>query len=183
MDVLSNVDVTVTFLRHPDSRIFHIHIQPGAPPPHLLPPINSQKSAKSAGSISQAIRCCHASQISTRLGSPYGPCSHTFPRIPIQPSSSKNLDIGFDGTSVSGPANQAPAGLHEFPAPTAGAVSHVRAGHQIRRDQRPAYPDPRIQPAYSNSTVQPLGGMGMASTTTPRRRRRQGEQHLRYSPA
>ena len=48
----------------------------------------------------------------------------------IQPPSSTNPDIGFSKTSVSGPANQAPAGLHKFPASTAGAVPHVQTGHQ-----------------------------------------------------
>ena len=49
---------------------------------------------------------------------------------PMQPPSSKNPDIGFGETSVSGPANQAPAGLHKFPASTAGAVPHAQAGHR-----------------------------------------------------
>ena len=38
---------------------------------------------------------------------------------PMQPPSSKNPDIGFGETSVSGPANQAPVGLRKFPASTA----------------------------------------------------------------
>ena len=123
------------------------------------------------------------------------PFSHTFPRLPQSPyacadphrfsrfpirfrgspirsPSSKNPDIGFGKTSVSGPANQAPAGLHEFPAPTAGAVPHVRAGHQIRRDQRPVHSNLRIQPTHSNSNVQRLGGMDDAAASL--RRRRQG---------
>ena len=46
--MFSNVDVTEMFLRHPDSRIFHIHIQPGGPHTRLPPSINSQKTTKSA---------------------------------------------------------------------------------------------------------------------------------------
>ena len=85
----------------------------------------------------------HASQILTASDSHTGHVPIRFRGSPIQPPSSKNPDIGFDKTSVSGPANQAPAGLHEFPAPTAGAVPHVQAGHHTRRDQRPVYSNAR----------------------------------------
>ena len=44
----NNVDVTAMLLRHPDSRIFHIHIQPGGSHTRLPPSMNSQKTAKSA---------------------------------------------------------------------------------------------------------------------------------------
>ena len=79
------------------------------------------------------------------------PFSHTFPRLPHTVTKLQKPSSNFNETSVSGPANQAPAGLHEFPAPTAGAVPHVRAGHQIRRDQRPACSNLRARPTYSNS--------------------------------
>ena len=70
--MFSNVDVTAMFLRHPDSRIFHIHIQSGASPYTPATPINSQKSTKSAVShpaSPYAVAMPHRS--------PCGPYSHT----------------------------------------------------------------------------------------------------------
>ena len=94
----------------------------------------------------------------------------------IQPPGSKNPGIGSNETSVSGPANQAFAGLHKFPASTAGAVLHVRAGHrpaetsgrstQTCASNRPHHlpcasgrsTQMRIRPTHSNS-LRRRGGM------------------------
>ena len=46
--LFGGIDVTAMLLRHPDSRIFHIHIQPGGSHTRLPPSMNSQKTAKSA---------------------------------------------------------------------------------------------------------------------------------------
>ena len=86
---------------------------------------------------------------------PYsGAISHTNARSPIEPASSKKPDTNSAETSVSGPANQAPAGLHEFPAPTAGAVPHVQTGH------RPAETSDRLTQTYASdrSTQIPRDG-------------------------
>ena len=101
------------------------------PHTHQPPSGNSQKTAKSA--IPHLAG--HTLQPMPRR-SPCASDPHTghvptrFHGSPIQPPCSQNPDIGFGKTSVSGPANQASAGLHELPASSAGAVPHVRTGHQ-----------------------------------------------------
>ena len=120
----------------PCIRVSSTHTQ--AAPPDLC-----QKRPSPQAPSRRPYTAAHVSQILMRLGSPYGPRSHTFPRFPIQPPSFKNPDIGFGKASVSGPANQAPAGLCEFPASTAGAVPHVRTGH------RPAETSVRFTQTYA----------------------------------
>ena len=87
------------------------------------------------------------------------PFSHTFPRLPHTVTKLQKPSSNFNETSVSGPANPQPRGHgHGMRKPT-------------RRDQRPVHSKLRIQPAYSDSTVQRLGGMddddaGVAATST-----------------
>ena len=75
--MLSNVDVTVTFLRHPDSRIFHIHIQPGAPPPtpatsHKFTKIRKVRRLHLAGhTLLPCLADLHAPRIPIRAMFPY----------------------------------------------------------------------------------------------------------------
>ena len=92
---------------------------------------NSQKTTKSA--------IPHLASHTLQLMPRRSPCAsdpHTghvsicFCGSPIPLPSSKKSDSNFNETSVSGPANQAPAGLHKFPASPAGAVPHVQTKHQ-----------------------------------------------------
>ena len=93
----------------------------------------------------------HASQILTASDSHTGHVPIRFRGSPIQPPSSKNPDIGFDKTSVSGPTNQASAGLHKFPASPTWRGIACPDGASSHRDQRPASTNLRVRPASSNS--------------------------------
>ena len=59
---------------------FPFPIRAGGPHTHQPPSGNSQKTAKPTPRRPHT--AAHASQIPMRLGSPYGPRSHTFPRLP-----------------------------------------------------------------------------------------------------
>ena len=148
--MLSNVDVTATFLRHPDSRIFHIHIQPGG----SLTPATSHKLTKirkvcrlhlTGHTLLPCFADPHVSRIRILAMFPYvsadSPYDLQAPKIPTLVST--------------GPV---------FSASPAGAVPHVQIGHQIRRDQRPVHSNLRIRPTYSNSLRRREGhGYGVAS--------------------
>lgn len=119
---------------------------------------------------------------------------HRFSRLPIcfhdspiQSPSSKNPDIGLAETSVPGPANQAPAGLYEFPAATAGAVPHVQTGHQLAETSvrfTQTYASNRFtQIPCANDGVRSLGvSDDTASATTGRRAARRLRVGLKAGP-
>ena len=135
------------------------------PHTHQPPSGNSQKTAKSA--IPHLAG--HTLQPMPRR-SPCASDPHTgyvptrFHGSPIQPPSSKNPDIGFDETSVSGSANQAPIRSPRTPCADCRRGDACPGGAQTRRDQRPAYADPRTNPTHSNSLRRRGGhGYGVAS--------------------
>ena len=90
------------------------------------------------------------------------PFSHTFPRLPHTVTKLQKPSSNFNETSVSGPANQAPVGLHEFPASTAGAVPHVQTEHQPAETSGRST-QMRVRPTYSNS-LRRRGGHGRQGT-------------------
>ena len=118
------------FLRHPDSRIFHIHIQPSGPHTRLPPSINSQKTAKSA--IPHLAG--HTLQPMPHR-SPYGPYSHTISltrRSPRPARALAGLQSTHGGSSrqLTSYSPRPAAGLRgsthqpnslKFPAPARGA--------------------------------------------------------------
>ena len=135
--------MTAMFLRHPDSRIFHIHIQPGGPHTRLPPSINSQKTAKSAiphlaGHTLQPMP--HRSPCASDLHTDYIPYRHSLTRrSPRLARFLACLHSTHDGSSrqlASCPPRPAtgllisahPTGLRGFPAPTAGRRA---SGHGV----------------------------------------------------
>ena len=88
--------------------------------PKRRPPFVS-KTTKSADPISQAIRCCHASQ-SPRTSDPHtGHVPIRFRGLPIQPPSSKNPTL-ISERPASGAANPQPTLTIKRPEP----ASHLR---------------------------------------------------------
>ena len=162
---------------------FPFPIQAGGSPIHKRGPPCQQSPTPARLSPYAGAVPPHVSTAPTTLYACADP--HRFSRLPIcfhdspiQPPSSKKSDTDFAETSVSGPANQAPAGLHEFPAPTAGAVPHVQAGHHTRRDQRPVYSNARPTNLLKFTAL--TRGAWVWRRFATRRRRRSGG--LRSSP-
>ena len=134
--MFSNVDVTEMFLRHPDSRIFHIHIQPGGPHTRLPPSINSQKTAKSAiphlaGHTLQPMP--HRSPCASDLHTDHIPYCHSLtrcsPRLARFLAGLQSIHGGSSRQLTSYPprparpvhSNAHPANSLKFPAPARGA--------------------------------------------------------------
>ena len=132
------------FLRHPDSRIFHIHIQSGASSYTPATPINSQKSTKAAVShpaSPYAVAMPHRS--------PCGPYSHTVSLTQRSPRPARvlaGLQSIHDGSSrqlTSYPprparpvhSNAHPANLLKFPAPARGAWRRFAMRRRQRRSR------------------------------------------------
>ena len=131
------------------------------PHAHQPPSGNSQKTAKSASPHLASHTLQPMSRRSPCASDPHtGHVSIRFCGSPIRPASSKKSGTNSAETSVSGPANQASAGLHEFPASTAGAVPHARTGRQIRRDQRPVFRGSTLQPRSLKFPAPTTGGHG-----------------------
>ena len=99
---------------------------------------------------------------SPQIPQPHTPCAdpHRFSWLTmhfhgshIQSTSSKNLTLVSTRPAFPAPQTRRRSGLHEFPAPTVGAVPHVRAGHQSRRDQRSVHSNLRVRPVHADSPI------------------------------
>ena len=159
MDVFSNVDVTEMFLRHPDSCIFHIHIQSGGPHTRLPPSINSQKTAKSAiphlaGHTLQPIP--HRSPCASDLHTDHIPYRHSL----TQRSPRLARFLAYLQSTHGGSSRQ----LTSYPPRPAAGL------RKSRNRFRHASSLSRLRTAYSGSTHQPNslkfpalgeGGMGV----------------------
>ena len=125
-------------------------------------PHTGHVSIRFCGSLARTLACIYScvrfGGITHNLYT--GHVSIRFCGSPIRPASSKKSGTNSAETSVSGPANQASAGLHEFPASTAGAVPHARTGRQIRRDQRPVFRGSTLQPRSLKFPAPTTGGHG-----------------------
>ena len=163
------------------------------------PPAIHKKPQSPQAHVSQAIHrnpclaASHAPRIPIQAISSY---NHSLTMRPPRPATGLR---GFPATKGGGSGNalhhlhgHVSTGLASRPFTRAvSGPARKNGASQSRRDQRPVsanpqpvpsrkFPEParpvhsnlRANPVHSNSTVQRLGGMGMASATTLRRRRR-----------
>ena len=149
--MFSNVDVTEMFLRHPDSRIFHIHIQPGGPHTRLPPSINSQKTTKSAiphlaGHTLQPMP--HRSPCASDLHTDHIPYRHSLTRRSPRPARAlaglQSIHGGSSRQLTSYPPRPAAGSLKyasnlstQIPCADEGGMDSDAAASPRRRRQKP----------------------------------------------
>ena len=140
----------ITFHYHiPSFHGFSVSHTSGRPPIRISrhPAIHKKLQSPQAH-ISQAIHCSpcpadpHAPRIHIRTISPY-----VLRGSHILSPSSQNLDIGFDKTSVPGPANPQPTQPHKFPNPAGTAMACASQPAETSGQSTQI----RTKPTYSNS--------------------------------
>ena len=161
-----------------DSHIFHIPHQPDDPPYtpaafHKFTKIRKVHNLTSRRPYTAA----HASQIPTRLGSPYGPCSHMFPRIPHTTLQLQKIRFQFRRDQRSGAANPAPIQPRIFPGPAYPVSTHPQHanprpllhGHGARTPAETSAAGLRKPTHSTNSLKFPAPTRGAWATTLRRR--------------
>ena len=128
------------------------------PTPRRRPPICIKNYKVRKPTFRRPCTTAHAWLLPTRPGSPYGSYPHT---TTVRPCARRDLRYS---RPTAHPRRRHVSGTVVPPPHRHGIIPSCPRPH-ARRDQRPAYPDPRIQPVCSNFPVQRRGAL---------RRRRRG---------